>query len=81
MERFKILDRELDQRSLDGITVTLMWIPGTKDTYVTVHDSKREDYFSVDVPSPDRVKHVFDHPFSYPRSLGHTAIEGGGDGA
>jgi hypothetical protein len=75
MERFKVLDRELDYREFDGIEVSLKWEPGTGTpspegliggkTSVDVADKKLNQFFRIQVPSPEKAYDVFHHPFSY----------------
>jgi len=75
MEGFRVLDRELNERKFDGITVNLMWVPGTDQTYVTVFDEKENDYFQVIVPTPDLATQVFMHPYSFRGFADVTAQE------
>ena len=65
MDRFVVLDRELNQRNFDGLDIRLWWIPNTQDTYVTVDDSKQNESYVIPVPSPELAMHVFRHPMSY----------------
>lgn len=63
--------RELASRQNDGLTVTLWWVHGTMDTYVTLEDFRGVEHgeeparYSIDVPEDVKANEVFEHPFSY----------------
>ena len=56
--------RELDQRSNDGIDVTLLWSAQTNRVWISVVDAKRGDWFEQDV-HPALALDAFQHPFAY----------------
>lgn len=56
--------RELDQRSNDGIEVTLRWSPQTNRVWISVVDEKRGDSFELDVDPSDALA-AFQHPYAY----------------
>jgi hypothetical protein len=58
--------RELDQRSVDGLTVTLAWDDVANDVVVTVEQSAGDHTrsASVGVP-PEKAAEAFAHPFMY----------------
>jgi hypothetical protein len=56
--------RELDQRSNDGIDVTLLWSPQTNRVWISVVDEKRGDAFEQDV-HPALALDAFQHPYAY----------------
>lgn len=56
--------RELDQRSNDGIDVTLLWSPQTNRVWISVVDEKRGDSFEHDV-HPALALDAFHHPYAY----------------
>ena len=56
---------DLADRTNDRLTVTLWWVRGTMDTFVTVQDAKAEDSFSVPVPQGENPMHYFHHPMVY----------------
>jgi hypothetical protein len=57
--------RELHSRTADGIHVRLMWCQSNNQVFVSVHDSKTGDAFSLEVPEGERALHVFAHPYAY----------------
>jgi hypothetical protein len=57
--------RELDSRTIDGISVRLLWSEPDGKLYVTVADAKTGDAFSVVVRDPERSLEVFRHPYAY----------------
>jgi hypothetical protein len=59
--------RELAFRENDGLEVTLLWDALEDRLIVSVFDTKRADFFSVDAPR-DRALDVFNHPFAYAAS-------------
>jgi hypothetical protein len=56
--------RELDVRTVDGITVSLFWRPGDPDLLLRVDDSRTGVRFELPVPGHDAVE-AFHHPFAY----------------
>lgn len=62
--------KELDQRQADKLTVTLWWVKGTMDTFVTVLDTRTTppEEFHIDVPKGVLPHAVFQHPFAYMHS-------------
>jgi hypothetical protein len=57
--------RELHSRSIDGITVLLLWDEHDGRVVLSVEDSKTGDAFTVDVHSDDNAMDAFQHPFAY----------------
>jgi hypothetical protein len=57
--------RELDSRTSDGISVTLLWHEPDGKLFVSVADSKTGDAFDLEVRDRDRTREVFQHPFAY----------------
>lgn len=57
--------RELDQRSFDGIEVSLFWCEEDGSTFVVVNDSKKGEAFTVNVPANTSAHDVFHHPYAY----------------
>jgi hypothetical protein len=57
--------RELDFRVADGISVALLWSPGSGRVTVAVEDAKTGDAFEVPVGSGERALDVFHHPYAY----------------
>jgi 2-keto-3-deoxy-galactonokinase len=73
----EIEPRLMNDRSNDGITVELYMIPGTTTSYVEVTDDRKEEFFTVTVPSPELAGEVFKHPYSYremQQNAGQTAL-------
>ena len=56
--------RELDQRSSDGIDVTLFWSARTNRVWVVVEDSRDGHSFEIDC-EPAHALDVFHHPYAY----------------
>jgi hypothetical protein len=59
---------ELDQRSTDGLEVTLRWHPSTNVVSVAVRDTKSAEAFELVVRDGDDALDVFHHPFAYAAS-------------
>lgn len=57
--------RELSQRQVDGLTVTLWWVKNTMNTFVTVTDLENEVELTVETPDGVLPHHVYQHPFAY----------------
>lgn len=62
---------ELDQRTNDKLTVTLWWVKGTIETYVTVDDDGNHSV--IPVPEGISPHEVYYHPFSYDEHDGKGA--------
>jgi hypothetical protein len=56
--------RELDTRTADGITVTLLWSAGDDDVLLRVDDARMGTRFELRVPGQDAAE-AFHHPFAY----------------
>jgi hypothetical protein len=56
--------RELDARTVDGITVALLWRSGDVDVVVRVDDARTGVRFELRVPGCDALE-AFHHPFAY----------------
>jgi hypothetical protein len=56
--------RELAVRTVDRITVALLWRPGDPDVLVRVDDARTGVRFELDVPGRDALE-AFHHPFAY----------------
>jgi hypothetical protein len=57
-------DRELAQRTTDGIEVTLFWNEENDVLSVRVLDAQTGAYFEIE-PERDRALEAFYHPFTY----------------
>jgi uncharacterized protein (DUF952 family) len=57
--------RELDHRSNDGISVSLLWHERDDRVLVTVVDSKLGERFELEVRDGERALDVFHHPYAY----------------
>ncbi|HEY5318189.1 MAG TPA: hypothetical protein VIJ20_09420 [Solirubrobacteraceae bacterium] len=57
--------RELDSRTIDGISVRLLWNEPDGRVFVSVADSKTGDVFDLEIRDPERTREVFHHPFAY----------------
>jgi hypothetical protein len=70
--------RELDQRSVDGLTVTLAWDDVENDVMVTVEQAAGDHTMSgsVGVP-PEEAAEAFAHPFMYvdPDGLAQAEVQ------
>ena len=56
--------RELDQRTNDGITVTLLWAAETNRVFVSVVEERHGVSFEFAVAAADAVD-AFHHPYAY----------------
>jgi hypothetical protein len=56
---------ELDQRSNDGINVTLLWNSITNRVSVTVEHQRTGEFFELDVVDPEDALIAFHHPYAY----------------
>lgn len=56
--------RELDQRTNDGITVTLLWNAGTNGVFLSVLEERYGVAFEFAVP-PAQAADAFHHPYAY----------------
>jgi hypothetical protein len=61
----KLLMRELDHRTSDGIDVRLLWCEGDGSVYVAVNDAKTGEAFTVEVFDGENAMNVFSHPYAY----------------
>lgn len=57
--------QELDSRMADRLKVTLWWVKGTMNTYVTVTDYDKQIELTVETPDGVLPHHVYKHPFVY----------------
>jgi hypothetical protein len=55
---------ELDTRTADGITVTLLWARGDERVLLRVDDARTGVRFELRVPGRDAAE-AFRHPFAY----------------
>jgi hypothetical protein len=56
---------ELDHRSRDGVSVTLLWHGRDDRVLVAVVDAKFGQSFEVEVRDGERALDVFHHPYAY----------------
>jgi hypothetical protein len=56
--------RELDQRSSDGVEVTLLWDSAADRVFIAVEDKRRETSFQLEVDPADALD-AFHHPYAY----------------
>ena len=56
--------RQLDQRSGDGIDVTLLWDSRSDQVFVCVVDERLGETFEFGVPPQDALD-AFRHPYAY----------------
>jgi hypothetical protein len=56
--------RELDRRTSDGIEVSLLWDPRTKNVSVAVTDTRHGGSFAFGVEPGDALE-AFWHPYAY----------------
>lgn len=75
METELLETKELDQRKADYLTITLWWVKGTMETFVTVLDTKRTPPIEhhIDVPEGVLPHVVFQHPMAYLDDLKEAA--------
>lgn len=57
--------RELHSRSVDGISILLLWDEHDDRVILAVEDSKTGDAFRVDVHRDDSALDAFNHPYAY----------------
>jgi hypothetical protein len=59
--------KELDSRKADKLTVTLWWVKGTMETFVTVLDTRSHPPVEhhIEVPEGTQPHDVYKHPFAY----------------
>jgi hypothetical protein len=57
--------RELDHRSNDGISVSLLWRERDDRVLVAVVDFKLGERFELEVHDGERALDVFHHPYAY----------------
>ena len=60
--------RELAQRSIDGIDVTLLWSPRTSCVFVDVEDERNGESFRINVDAADALD-AFNHPYAYEKEF------------
>jgi hypothetical protein len=56
---------ELDQRSNDGIDVSLRWNSLTNRVSVAVEDQRTGEFFELPVVDPEDALIAFHHPYAY----------------
>ena len=56
---------ELDQRSNDGIDVSLRWNAVTNRVSVEVEDQRTGEFFELPVVDPEDALNAFHHPYAY----------------
>ena len=56
---------ELDQRSNDGIDVSLRWNSLTNRVSVAVEDQRTGEFFELPVVDPQDALIAFHHPYAY----------------
>jgi hypothetical protein len=57
-------ERELAQRSSDGIEVVLLWHTLTDELTICVSDERTDTYFEL-AAEPEQALDVFEHPYAY----------------
>lgn len=72
--------RELDQRSGNGLEVTLLWSPRSGSVYVCVQDDQTDTGFHYAVDPADALA-AFRHPYGYSRRGTSTLRRRSGRGA
>jgi hypothetical protein len=65
--------RELDSRTIDGITTRLLWAERDGRVFVDVVDAKSGDAFALEVQDPSCALDVFHHPYAYDATEGAKA--------
>ena len=66
--------RELNQRTTDGISVTLLWNAETNRVFVCVVEERRGARFEFEVPGAEAAD-AFHHPYAYAtHDLDHGAL-------
>lgn len=61
---------ELEYRTADGVEVALLWVIGTKDLFVVVHDERSGDFLELPVEQGENGYDVFNHPYAYAAARG-----------
>ena len=64
-----LIPLELDYRANDGVEVSLLWHKPTNRLFVSVHDTRSDELFELDVAS-DYALDAFEHPYAYAHSRG-----------
>lgn len=64
--------RELHSRISEGLQIRLLWCEENGRVWVSVTDTKRGEWFSIEVRDRSRALDVFNHPFGY---AAHYGIE------
>lgn len=57
--------KELDSRRVDRLKVTLWWVKGTMDTFVTVTDFDAQEETVIDIPEDKKPHEVYNHAMAY----------------
>jgi hypothetical protein len=67
--------KELAQRKTDALTITLWWVRGTMDTFVTVLDTDQQPpvEYCIDVRQGQLPHEVYQHALAYLPSEGDAA--------
>jgi hypothetical protein len=65
----RMMARELDSRTSDGMQVRLLWRPLDNNVSVAVNDARTGEAFQVDVRPGQRALDVFHHPYAYATQL------------
>ena len=69
------MERELDQRSADGIDVTLLWDDDADAVLVAVENEQTGELLRIGVEPADALD-AFRHPFAYARKGGRVDSPG-----
>ena len=64
-----LIPLELDYRANDGVEVSLLWHKPTNRLFVSVHDTRSDELFELDVAS-EYALDAFEHPYAYAHSRG-----------
>jgi hypothetical protein len=72
--------RELDQRSADGLVVTLLWSERTGSVFICVEDKATGEGFHFAIDPADAME-ALHHPYGYNRRGVHTLPHGAEWGA
>jgi len=63
-------DRELCERTADGVEVRLVWRPSSESLAVVVSDTRTGERFEVPVAADADPMDVYEHPYYHAGSLG-----------
>lgn len=70
MEQLEPEVLDLDSRMADRLKVTLWWVKGTMNTYVTVTDFDNHEETVIDIPEGRKPHEVYYHAMAYmPRGV------------